>query len=68
MIYFTPDFEALITDVEGYVGVLLAETNEGYFNSKIPVRVSLFCIEKLNIAESWDASLMLDRFGNAKGK
>ena len=65
--YFTPEFEAAAHDVEAYVAVMLAETNEGYMNSNIPIRVELFCIEKLNIAEIYDGSAMLGKFKTAKG-
>ena len=68
MIYFTPDFEAVVPDVMSYVAVLIAETNAGYINSNIPVRIELFCVEKMVIEEKADSSDMLSDFTNEKGK
>ena len=46
MIYYTPDFAAVTPDIEGWVDQVLAETNEGYINSQIPVRITKLCIEQ----------------------
>ena len=68
MLYFTPAFEDIIPDVEAFVAVVLAETNEGYINSEIPIRVKPFCLEKLEMEEIKDARSMLPAFRSAKGK
>ena len=44
MIYYTPEFDNLV-DVESYIGVMLSETNAGYINSEIPLRIELFCMD-----------------------
>ena len=68
MVYFTPEFEEIVPDVEGYIAVVMAETNEGYINSEIPIRIELFCTEKMEIPEVLEASDMLKDFRAAKGK
>merc|ERR1711981_47743 len=45
MIYYTPEFAAETPDVQTYVDAVIAETNEGYINSKIPIRAKVHCIE-----------------------
>lgn len=45
---------------------VIAETNLGYINSKIPVRVKALCIEEANIDQS-SASDTLETFTNMKG-
>merc|ERR1712168_1044606 len=46
MIYYTPDFASITPDIEGWVDQVLAETNQGYINSQIPVRITKLCIEQ----------------------
>merc|ERR1711981_7184 len=45
MIYYTPEFAAETPDVQTYVDAVIAETNEGYMNSLIPIRIEVHCIE-----------------------
>ena len=42
MFYYTQEFEAVTADIEGFVDQIIDITNEGYINSKIPVRVKSF--------------------------
>ena len=44
---------------------MIAETNQGYNNSQIPVTVSKFCIEAATLNES-DTSNLLQDFSNMK--
>ena len=44
---------------------VIAETNQGYTNSQIPVTVSKFCIEAATLNES-DTSNLLHDFSNMK--
>ena len=46
MFYFTPEFGADTADIPGFIDQVIAETNQGYINSQIPVRVAKFCIEE----------------------
>ena len=52
MFYYTPEFEAETADIEGFVDQIIDITNEGFINSKIPVRVRSFCIEKASLSDS----------------
>ena len=60
MIHVTKEFEES-TDIESYVDVVISETNLGYINSGIPLRVKKHCIVVSDIretghnADSWDA-------------
>ena len=67
MIYFTPGFEALESDVEGYINTMMAELNEGYANSGIPMQAELMCVEKLDIPENGDPYVVLTTFRDFKG-
>merc|ERR1712012_1044274 len=50
MVYYTPEFAAATTDIEGWVDLVLEEANQGY-DSNIPVRVKKFCIKKSLISD-----------------
>ena len=52
MIYYTEQFAAITADIPGFVEDVIDETNQGYINSDIPLRIRLHCIEKANIIES----------------
>jgi len=64
MIYYTPEFAAVTADIEGWVDLVIEEANEGYKNSKIPIRVKKFCIEKATIG---DKDSNLDNLKMMKG-
>ena len=57
--YYTAEFAAATADIEGYIDQVIDETNEGYINSKIPIRVAKFCSERatLNDQDVWEANL-----------
>merc|ERR550539_707094 len=59
MFYYTKEFEATTADIDGFIEQVLAETNQGYINSQIPLRASKLCAEKANIEEGDN---ILDRF------
>ena len=52
MIYYTPDFASVTPDIEGFVDQVLAEVNQGYINSLIPVRITKLCIEQATINDN----------------
>ena len=64
MIYYTPEFAAVTSDIEGWVDLVLDEANQGYENSQIPVRVEKFCIEEASIG---DDDSTLENFTVMKG-
>jgi hypothetical protein len=43
--YYTPSFSAVTPDIEGFIDQVLAETNQGYANSLVPLRVVKHCSE-----------------------
>ena len=46
MIYYTQAFEDFYPDVLSAIDTIIADTNQGYNNSKIPLKVNLQCYEK----------------------
>jgi len=65
--YYTLDFEEVTDDIDLYFDQLIAETNQGYINSEIPVRIEIFCIEATTLRDIQDGGQMLDTFANMKG-
>jgi len=66
MFYYTADFEAITADIPGFIDQVLAETNQGYINSKIPLTVTKFCIEAATINDMEQSSDLLRAFYNMK--
>ena len=62
MFYYTTDFAKMTADIAGYVDQVLAETNQGYVNSDVPLRVSKYCIEPAGISDGSDTLGMLNTF------
>ena len=58
MFYYTPEFAAATADIEGYIDQVIDETNEGYINSLIPLRVKKFCTELASYSDKdvWEAT------------
>ena len=46
MFYYTPEFAKAVDDLEGFIDHIITVTNQGYVNSKIPVRATKLCIEQ----------------------
>ena len=67
IIYFTPAFAAITADIPNFVDQVIAETNQGYISSEMPLRISLHCIEAATISEVQDGSTFLSNFKNMKG-
>merc|ERR1719288_57603 len=67
--YYTQEFSDITADIEGFIDQVIAETNEGYVNSKMPVRVKKFCYAEL--AELTDEDVMdtdgLQKFRSMRG-
>ena len=47
---------------------VIADTNEGFDNSEIPVKLSVHCIEPASVSETSDGVRMLQRFEVMKGR
>ena len=69
MVYYTPEFAAVEDDIEDFIDDMIAETNQGYFNSKLPITVTKFCSELATLSEHGvaDAEELLNEFENMKG-
>jgi len=65
--YYTLDFAENEDDIDLYFDQLTAVTNQGYINSEIPVRITIFCIEKTELRDIRDAEAMLMAFARLKG-
>ena len=66
-VYFTPEFALETADIEGFVGQAIAETNQGYANSQVPITVRLFCLEPATVNDYPDSHTMLELFRDMKG-
>ena len=66
MFYYTADFKAITSDIPGYIDQVLAETNQGYANSQVPITVTRFCIEAATINDIQDTGDFIDAFKNMK--
>ena len=42
MFYYTADFASVTSDIPGFIDQVVAETNQGYINSQIPVRIARY--------------------------
>ena len=62
MFYYTTEFAEITPDIPGYIDQLLAETNQGYANSEVPLEVTKHCIEAADIDEMEDSIEMLTAF------
>ena len=63
MVYYSNEFAEVTPDPEGLVEELITETNQGYINSGIPIRVSLFCVKHLNMSDAYKSKTeILDEF------
>ena len=67
MIYYTPEFAAVTADIAGWVDQVLAESNQGYINSQMPVRITKLCIEAATINDIADTSDFISTFADMKG-
>merc|ERR1712200_253972 len=66
-VYYTPHFERITPDVDGYINLLIQATNQGYINSLVPLRLKLLCSEMARINDQYDGNYMLDQFESYKG-
>ena len=66
-VYYTKLFAAATSDIPGFITQLLAETNQGYVNSLVPIRVKLHGMEEATISEVLDPYALLAAFETMKG-
>ena len=65
--YYTADFEAATTDIDGFIEEVLAETNQGYKNSGVPLEAYKFCQQRASVNDILEAKKMLEEFTEMKG-
>merc|ERR1712200_189103 len=65
--YYTKDFADVTDDIELYFDQVTAETNQGYINSLIPLRMKIHCIEPADLNDIWSSGEMLSTFRKYKG-
>ena len=66
-VYYTADFASTTADVQGYLDQVIAETNQGYINSNVPLRIEVLCTEQATINDIADPAEMLEAFQLMKG-
>ena len=67
MIYYTRQFAAVTPDIPGFVDQVLAETNQGYSNSQVPMTIRLHCIEEATMDDIANSQSSLTIFSTMKG-
>jgi len=65
-IYYTEEFAKVTSDIQGFVDQIIAETNQGYKNSKIPLKIKVHCVEKASISETRNVVSMIMNFRKMK--
>jgi len=66
MFWYTKEFADVTTDIPLFISQVIAQTNQGYINSKVPVRVKAHCAKQVDFAEVFDGNEMLDIFTASK--
>merc|ERR1739848_238167 len=61
-LYYTQEVEDDTADLQGFFDQVIAETNQGYANSDIPLKNQILCSEKIALAESGSAETDLAAF------
>jgi len=57
-IYYTPTFARATADMDGYFEQVIQETNQGYINSKVPLRAKLCCSEQATFDDRSDKNAL----------
>lgn len=65
--YYTPQVAASTADIQSFIDQVIQITNQGYINSKVPLRVKTHCKEQAILNDIGDSSVMLDKFKRMKG-
>lgn len=61
-VYYTPQFAAVTADIEGFVEQVIQETNQGYYNSRVPLKAKVLCIEEATIDDMPSSKEQLSAF------
>ena len=65
-IYFTKKFADATSDIQGFTDLVIAETNQGYINSKVPLRIKKHCTEQVSIADGKSSAVTLNSLAGLK--
>jgi len=65
--YYTKEFAKATSDVTLFFNQVLAVTNQGFSNSKIPVKAKIFCIEATTLTDQPEADDLRKNFEKLKG-
>ena len=65
-IYYTKALKRAVPDVQGFANLAIAETNAGYRNSGIKIKLKLHCVEQTDINEGAGGSSLLSKFRVSK--
>ena len=57
MVYYTQEFADMTSHIQDFINHQISKTNQGYINSKIPVRVHAHCSEKASVKETKDGRM-----------
>jgi len=66
MIYYTPEFAEVTPNIDDFIDQVIAETNQGYVNSLMPITIEKLCSEQTTFHDSDDAMGLFDKFGAMK--
>merc|ERR1719167_457480 len=66
MFWYTKEFADVTPDIPLFIAQVIAETNQGYINSKVNVRVKAHCTKQVDFAEVYNGFTMLDTFIKSK--
>ncbi len=65
-IYYTREFATVTQDIVGYLDLMIAETNQGYINSQVPLRIFIHETEEATMREQDDSTSLLYAFTSMK--
>ena len=61
-LYFRASFNNDATQMRAFINQAIAETNQGYANSKVPITMSLKCMIASSVLDNIDTGKMLSDF------
>ena len=61
-VHYTREFKEVTADPLTFIDQVIAETNQGYVNSGVPIRVKLHCAVESDIADGEPAEVTLQKF------
>lgn len=66
-VYYTPQLARAVSNIRGVVDLAIAETNSGYRDSGVRIRLKLHCLEKSSVNDQ-NSGPLLEEFRHSKGK